>query len=59
MVAMETNSSSQVLMLSIEKPSTDILMSTRDKYYGSQATDQPTTSTTNLYTESKPPTVIS
>ena len=30
----------------------------RNKYYGSQATDQPTTSTTNPSTESVPPTTI-
>ena len=55
---MDPASSSQVLMLSVTKPSTDILVSTRNKYYGIQATDQPTTSTTNPSTESVPPTAI-
>ena len=43
--------SSQVLMLSTTKPSQGILVSTRNKDYGSPATDQPTTSTTNPSTE--------
>ena len=58
MVAMETNPSSQVLMLSIAKPSTDILVSMSNKYYGSQAIDQPTTSNMNLSTETIPSTAI-
>ena len=45
-------------MLSVAKPSTDILVSTRTKDYGSQETDQPSTSTTNPSNESTPPTVI-
>ena len=47
LVATDPPSSSQVLMLTVTKRSTYILVSTRNKYYGSQATDQPTTSTTN------------
>ena len=47
LVATDLASSSQVLMLSVTNPSTYILVSTRNKYYGIQATDQPTTSTTN------------
>ena len=58
MVAMDPAPSSQLLMLSVTKPSTDILVSTHNKYYGSQATNQPTTSTTNPSTESLPPNVI-
>ena len=58
LVATDPPSSSQVLMLSVTKPSIDILVSTRNKYYGSQAIDQPTTSTTNPSTESVPPTAI-
>ena len=58
LVATDLASSSQVLILSIKKPSTDILVSTRNKYYGIHATDQPTTSTTNPSTESVPPTAI-
>ena len=42
-VATDPAPSSQVLTLSITKPSTDILVSTRNKYYGSQTTNQPTT----------------
>ena len=45
-------------MLSVTKPSTDILVSMNNKYYGSQATDQPTTFTTNPSTESVLPTAI-
>ena len=48
MVATDPTPSSQVLMLSVTKTSTNILVSTGHKYYGIQATDQPTTSTTNL-----------
>jgi len=58
LVATNPAPSSQVLMLSITKPSKNILVSTHNKYYGSQATDQPTTSTMNPSTESVPPTVI-
>ena len=58
MVATDPAPSSQVLMLSVTKPSIDILVSTRNKDYGSQATDQPTTSTTNPSTESVLPTAI-
>ena len=47
MVATDPAPSSQVLMLSVTKPSTYILVSTRNKYNGIQATDQPTTLTTN------------
>ena len=45
-------------MLSVTKPSKDILVLTRNKYYGIHATDQPTTLTTNLSTESVLPTAI-
>ena len=58
LVATDPAYSSQVLMLSVKKPSIDILVSKHNKDYGSQATDQPTTSTTNLSTESVPPTTI-
>ena len=58
MVATDPAPNSQVLMLSFTKPSTNILVSTQSKYYGSPATDQPTTSTINPSTESVPPTAI-
>ena len=58
LVATDPTSSSQVLMLSVTKPSTDNLVSMRNKYYGSQATDQPTSLTTNPSTELVPPTAI-
>ena len=47
LVATDPTSSSQVLMLSIMKPSIDVLVSMRNKGYGSQAIDQPSTSTMN------------
>ena len=50
LVATDPAPSSQVLMLSITKPSTDIFVSTCNKYYGSQATNQPTTSKMNIST---------
>ena len=58
LVATNLAPSSQVLKLSTTKPSQDIFLSACNKYYGSQGTDQPTTLTTNPYTESVPPTVI-
>ena len=58
LVATDHASSSQVLMLSITKHMTDVLVSMHNKYYGSQATHQPTTSTMNLSMESIPPTAI-
>ena len=58
LVAMDPAPSSQVLMLSTTKPSQDILVSMKNKYYGIPATDQPTTSTTNPSNESVPPPVI-
>ena len=58
MVAMDPTPSSQMLMLSITKLSKDILVSIRNKYYGIQATNQPTTSTTNQSTESISPIAI-
>ena len=58
MVATDPTSSSKVLMVSVTKTKTDVFVSTRNKYYGSQATDQPTTSTANLSTESILPTTI-
>ena len=58
MVTMDLAPSSQVLMLSSTKPSIDILVSTRNKYYGSQATDQPNTSTMNLSMKLVPLTAI-
>ena len=58
LVATDPASSSQVLMLSLTKPSTYILVLTRNKDYGSPATDQPTTSTMNPSTESLPLTAI-
>ena len=58
LVATDPASSSQVLMLSVTKPSKNILVSMHNKYYGSQATDQPTTSTTNPSTKLVPPPVI-
>ena len=58
LVATDPAPSSQVLMLSTTKPSQDILVSKRNKYYGSLDTNQPTTSTTNPYNESVPPPVI-
>ena len=45
-------------MLFVTKPSTDILVSTRNKYYGIQAIDQLNTSITNPSMESVPPTLI-
>ena len=45
-------------MLSVTKPSTDILVSMQNKYYDSLTTYQPTTSTMNPSTKSVPPTVI-
>lgn len=39
LVATDPISSSQVLMLSVTKPSIDILVSTRNKDYGIQAID--------------------
>ena len=50
LVVTDPASSSQVLMLSVTKPSTDILVSTRNKDDGNQATDQTTTLTTHLST---------
>ena len=58
MVATDPAPSSQVLMLFVTKPSTDILVSMCNKYYGSPTTDQPITSTMNLSMESIPPTTI-
>ena len=58
LVATDPALSSQVLILSTTKPSQDLLVSTRNKYYGSPATDQPTTSTKNPSTKSVPPIVI-
>ena len=58
MVATDPTPSSKVLMLSITKTSTKILVPMRSKDYGSQATDKPTTSTMNLSTESILPTTI-
>ena len=54
MVATDPAPSSQVLMLSVTKNSTNILVSTRNKDYGSPTTDQPTTSTMNPSNESVP-----
>ena len=51
LVATDPAPSSQVLMLSTTKPSQDILVSTRNKDYGSLATNQPTNSTTTPSTE--------
>ena len=58
LVATDPAPSSQVLVLSSTKPSQDILVSTRNKDYGSSATNKPTTLTTNPSNESVPPTVI-
>ena len=58
LVATDPAPSSQVLMLSTTKPSQDILVSTQNKYNGSPATDQPTTSKMNPSNESVPPPVI-
>ena len=58
LVATDPTPISQVLMLSTKKPSQDILVLTCNKYYGSTATNRPTTSTTNPFTESILPTVI-
>ena len=62
LVAIDHASTSQVLMLSITKPQNEVLVSTRNKYYGNpsllnnQATDQPNPSTSNA-SEVVPPIV--
>ena len=58
LVATDLASSSQVLMISVTKPLKNVLVSTHNKYYGIQATNQPTTSTKNPSLESIPPTII-
>ena len=58
MVVTDLASSSKVLMLSVTNPKNDVLVSMQNKDYGSQVTNQPTTSTMNPSTESIPPTVI-
>ena len=58
LVATDPTPSSQVLMLSSKKPSQYILVLTWNKYYGSLATDQPTTLTKNPSNESVPPPII-
>ena len=62
LVATDHASTSHVLMLSIKNPQNDVLVSTRNKYYGNllssnnQATDQPSTST-SISSEVVPPVV--
>ena len=58
LVATNPTSSSQVLMLSVMKPSTDFLVSMHNKDYGIQAFDQPTILAMNPSMESIPPNAI-